>query len=313
MFVNDASATAWYHIHPRWNMRMRRFLNTYVAVGIALVLIAGGYAFLSKKSPAPVETPPVLTTQATSSVVYQNARYGFDFSLPENWKGYSLVRGTWKGFANTGPAGDATVAQGPLISIRNPAWTAAKPYQDIPIIIFTLSQWDALLRNKFEVSAAPINPSLLGANAAYVFALPARYNYAFPAGYKEVATIMASKPLTPLPSSGTPPTNGKILLCGGIPNDSTQNITETTRLFINLPKDVYPDREHNLRFKTVSGNATAGSISNAGPYGEAFQANQNCWSYYYEFDGTGEVDVTAKAATVSASDYFVRFIVRPAR
>ena len=301
------------HDNLVWNMHLQRFSNKkYVAVGIALIFVAGGYAILSKKSTAPVGSSSLtLAAQAINSVVYRNTQYGFNFSLPESWKGYSIVTGTWKGFANTGPAGDTTVAQGPLISIRNPVWTAAKPYQDIPIMIFTLSQWDALLRNKFAVSAAPINPSLLGFNAAYVFALPPRYNYAFPAGYEEVDTIMARKPLTALSSSGTPSANGNILLCGGIPNGSTQNITETTRLFINLPKDVYPNRDNNLQFKTVRGTATAGWVSNAGPYGEGFgtESNSGCWSYYYEFSGTGEVEVMAKAATTSTSDYSVHFIV----
>ncbi len=299
-------------------MRMQSFLNKYVVVGIALVLIViGGYVVLFKKSATPIAGLPPTNSfsavQATSSIEYQNIPYGFSVSLPESWKGYSIVTDTWKGFANTGPKGDTTVAQGPLISIRNPACTAKKPYQDIPIMVFTLSEWDELLRGNFNVSAAPINPSLLGFNATYVFALPPRYNYAFPAGYREVDTIFAGKPLAPLPSSGTPSANGKILICGGIPNGSTQNITETTRLFINLPKDIYPDKMHNLQFKTVSGTATAGWVSNGGPYGEGFgvDGNLNCWSYYYEFNGTGEVDAVVKSGMKNAPDYVVRFIVVP--
>ncbi|HEY1500297.1 MAG TPA: hypothetical protein VGF88_12015 [Acidobacteriaceae bacterium] len=31
--------------------------------------------------------------------------------------------------------------KGPLLSIRNPHWTEANPWQDIPIMIFTNSQW----------------------------------------------------------------------------------------------------------------------------------------------------------------------------
>jgi hypothetical protein len=35
----------------------------------------------------------------------------------------------------------------------------------------------------------------LGRNNRYVFALPARYNFAFPEGYEEVEKILESKPL----------------------------------------------------------------------------------------------------------------------
>ncbi|MFZ1075648.1 MAG: hypothetical protein WAN50_04720 [Minisyncoccia bacterium] len=108
-----------------------------------------------------------------------------------------------------------------------------------------------------------------------------------------------------------PSDDAKVLLCGGIPNGSTQNVIDTTRLFINLPKDVYPDKDHNLQFKTVSGNATAGYISNGGLPGFASEATPACWSYYNEFDGNGEVDLTVKSAIKDMPDYIVHFIVRP--
>jgi len=39
-------------------------------------------------------------------------------------------------------------------------------------------------------------PTKLGENDHYVFALPARYNYAFPKGWEEVDQIMKSNPLS---------------------------------------------------------------------------------------------------------------------
>lgn len=99
--------------------------------------------------------------------------------------------------------------------------------------------------------------------------------------------------------------------CPSIPNGSTQTIIDTTRLFINIPKDIYPDKDNNLQFKTVSGNATSGYISNGGLPGEAFETTPSCWSYYNEFDGNGEVDLTVKSAIKNMPDYFVRFIVVP--
>lgn len=241
---------------------------------------------------------------AGGALEYLNTRYGFNFSLPESWKGYSIVTGTWEGYAAS-EQGDTPVEHGPLISIRHPAWTKDRRRQDIPIMVFTLAQWDSLLRDKFHVGAAPINPSRLGVNADYVFALPARYNFAFPTGFEEVEKILEGNPLRPLPSGRPVSQEGKLLLCGGIPDGSVENLTETTRLFVNLPKDVYPDKDHNLSFKTVVGDARANWISNAGPYGEAFEASPDCWSYYYEFDGKGEVDLSAKN-----SDYKIRFMVK---
>ena len=133
-------------------------------------------------------------TTPTTSLEYKNAQYGFIFSLPLSWEGYSIITDTWKGWA-PGPQGDVPAAQGPLISIRHPLWTKEVPRQDIPIMVFTIAQWNSLQQNTFHIGAAPIGPSELGRNANYVFALPARYNYAFPVGYEEVDAILATKPL----------------------------------------------------------------------------------------------------------------------
>ena len=103
--------------------------------------------------------------------------------------------------------------------------------------------------------------------------------------------------------------NEKLLACGAIPADSIQKVKSTTRLFINLPKDVYPDKEHNLQFKTISGNASAGWISNAGLYGEAFQATPKCWSYYYGFDGEGELELRVQSVIQNMPDYIIHFVV----
>jgi hypothetical protein len=60
-------------------------------------------------------------------------------------------------------------------------------------MIFTRAQWDLLTQDKIHIGAAPINPSELSRNANYVFAIPARYNYAFPLGYEEVENIIKMK------------------------------------------------------------------------------------------------------------------------
>ena len=42
-----------------------------------------------------------------------------------------------------------------------------------------------------------MGPKELGRNSKYVFALPARYNFAFPTGFEEVEDILAGNPLQP--------------------------------------------------------------------------------------------------------------------
>ncbi len=131
--------------------------------------------------------------QENNTIVYKNTEYGFNFSLPKSWQGYSILTDTWEGFAVEGSQGDDQT--GPQISIRHPQWTSQNQRQDIPIMIFSLAQWESLQREQFHIGAAPVGPSELGRNTRYVFALPARYNYAFPTGYEEVVNILKSDPL----------------------------------------------------------------------------------------------------------------------
>ena len=125
-----------------------------------------------------------------SAVSYKNTQYGFSFSLPASWKDYQIITEKWEGLS-LAESNEGEVAEtGPMILIRHPEWTAAKKRQDIPIMIFTLKQWKSLEQEKFHIGAAPIGPKELARNSKYVFALPARYNYAFPAGYEEVEKIL---------------------------------------------------------------------------------------------------------------------------
>lgn len=132
------------------------------------------------------------------ALTYTNTQYGFSFSLPVTWKGYTIVNSQWQGLAVNGSKSGKPVESGSIISIRHPLWTAQQPRQDIPIMIFTTSQWDSLKKEDFHIGAAPIGPSELAHNSRYVFALPARYNFAFPTGFEEVEKILAAKPLKPI-------------------------------------------------------------------------------------------------------------------
>ena len=125
--------------------------------------------------------------------LYENAEYGFTFSLPKSWEGYQIVSDSWDGIATD----QQQMESGPILLIRHPEWTEAKPRQDIPIMIFTLEQWSSLEKGEFHIGAAPVGPTMLGQNNEYVFALPARYNFAFLEGYEEVETILENNPLQP--------------------------------------------------------------------------------------------------------------------
>ena len=129
---------------------------------------------------------------ATSSVVYKNTQYGFTFNFPNDWNGYSIVSNTWNG----NPLNSATgVQNGPKLLLRNPNWTSANHYEDIPVLVFTLDQWNSYVAGNFAVSAAPIAASELGRNDKYVFALPPRWDFDYSTGYQEADTIIQSNPL----------------------------------------------------------------------------------------------------------------------
>jgi uncharacterized membrane protein YjfL (UPF0719 family) len=138
-------------------------------------------------------TAPVIDT----AIVYENTQYGFNFYLPDSWKGYTIVKDKWDGFALGKLQSDKPDETGPLMYIRHPEWKSDAKRQDIPIMIFTVEQWNSLQQEKFHIGAAPMGPSELARNDQFVFALPARYNYAFLTGYEEVENILKNNSLQP--------------------------------------------------------------------------------------------------------------------
>ncbi len=157
---------------------------------ITIVLSLGTYFVYTKNN-----TDPLINNSAPleeTVVEYKNTDYGFTFSLPDNWLGYSVETDTWTG----NPLGSsATSEMGPKFLIRNPKWTHDTPYQDIPILVFTLTQWGAYQNENFAVSAAPIPATELARNNVYVFALPPRWDFDYKQDYKEAQDIVRSNPL----------------------------------------------------------------------------------------------------------------------
>ncbi|WP_018963611.1 hypothetical protein [Coprothermobacter platensis] len=131
----------------------------------------------------------------TNKIQYKNTDFGFTFSLPKTWEGYQVVMQEWQGYRTDKVSNGQPDEKGPIIVLRNPKWTASSPYQDIPIMVFTHAQWNNVNSELLSVSAAPMPPTELGENSKYVFALPPRYNYAYPNGWEEVDQIINTKPL----------------------------------------------------------------------------------------------------------------------
>ncbi len=172
---------------------MHKGSQTTLGILAALILAPPAFADTRQEAP-PASRQTDRTTGKTPSkqtIEYRNARYGFSFTLPRSWKGFSILQQTWQG--NNGSS--IVLERGPEITIRNPRWTADNPWQDIPIMVFTRVQWKAVADEKISVSAAPVPPSPLGHNRKYVFALPARFNYGDAAGQQEVQQILSQHAL----------------------------------------------------------------------------------------------------------------------
>jgi len=175
-------------------------INTVLTSFAMIMAIAIGFFAIHKQIDTLASGSLYATSLSNPSravTIYTNRQYNFKISMPENWKNYSIKESEWIG-TTINSEGEIPSEKGALIYIRHPLWTEASPRQDIPIMIFTLDQWKNLQANKYHIGAAPIGPMELDRNKDYVFALPARYNFAFLTGYDEVAQILARKPLKAL-------------------------------------------------------------------------------------------------------------------
>jgi hypothetical protein len=128
---------------------------------------------------------------STLPLCCHNEEYGLAFFLPASWQGYSVLVQQWEGISYL-PARDATVvtAHGPMIVLRHPQWRADDPYQDIPIMVLTRSQWDSDKQGRFGIGAGGFDEEMWH-NQKYEFGTSSRYNAADDVkGWKEVADIV---------------------------------------------------------------------------------------------------------------------------
>lgn len=123
-------------------------------------------------------------------IVYTNTEYGFKFMLPESWTGYTVSKTTWE----SRDEHNKLVASGPILTFNNPKSTTQKPYQNIPIMVFTLEQWSGL-GVKYPYPWAGGIPAELGRNSKYIFILTPRYNFFEVEGIQDVEKIIESGPL----------------------------------------------------------------------------------------------------------------------
>jgi hypothetical protein len=121
-----------------------------------------------------MEIDPEAATNAP--VAYYNAQYGFRFSLSTEWKGYSELVRQWQGEAYSAAKDkQVTVEHGPEIILRDWRWTEKDQYQDIPILVFTRSQWRGLHEGKFVVGAGGVEYEIAHISN-FVFSISSRFN-----------------------------------------------------------------------------------------------------------------------------------------
>ena len=73
-----------------------------------------------------IAAPHACDAQNAAPVIYNNKQYGFSFTLPASWKGYTIQITTWQGGASSGWTGTPPpnfFDHGPALIIRNPQWT----------------------------------------------------------------------------------------------------------------------------------------------------------------------------------------------
>ena len=133
-----------------------------------------------------------------------------------------------------------------------------------------------------------------------------------------IGVALAALILAGFSASASTPTNAdlqkRLAYCGSIPNGASLTIVNTTRLFIFLPKDLYP----KIRLIVKSNGATANYFSNAGAYGYAQtrDAKPGCWAYAFDFEFSpnnktqrGTVDIGSKSGYKTVSNYLIHFKV----
>jgi len=112
----------------------------------------------------------------SNTIAYKNNTYGFEITLPADWKDYTIDNTKrWDGLRTDTTFHEGPDYDGPLVYIVNPQWKANYNFVGVPIMVVSKDVWDLIAQEKVSVSAAPIGPAKIGENSKYVFATPPRY------------------------------------------------------------------------------------------------------------------------------------------
>lgn len=123
-------------------------------------------------------------------IIYHNAKYNFTFFLPADWKGYSVLMQEWSAELESVDYQKVIgMERGPMIVLRNPRWKADQPYQDIPILVFTHSQWNAVIPQRLFVGAGGSDYEI-SHNAKFVFGINSHFNWGELKGWEEAGKIV---------------------------------------------------------------------------------------------------------------------------
>ena len=109
-------------------------------------------------------------------LLYHNKHYGLAFCLPASWQGYSVLAEQWEGETYVLAKDELLITErGPIIVLRHPEWRDDRPSQDIPLLVFTRRQWQAMREGKFSVGVGGVWEEVMH-NSMYVFAISSRFN-----------------------------------------------------------------------------------------------------------------------------------------
>jgi hypothetical protein len=142
----------------------RRYIAEACSTSMQKLLFASTIAALLTCGCGHVNVPP---GSSGAHVVYHNEQFDLTFSLPASWQGYSVLVQQWEGHA--------APECGPMIILRHPLWKTSDPYQDIPILVFTSSQWEANRGAGLCIGAGGLEYEI-GHNRKYAFAISSRFN-----------------------------------------------------------------------------------------------------------------------------------------